>query len=71
MQGFVDNNDDYVLYVRLAAGSDSIPAASVSWQLFCTAGYEDSQTAHAFQGDGVCSSHWLVERCQESMTGFD
>ena len=47
MQGFVDNNADYVLYVRLAAGSDSIAAASVSWQLFCTAGYEDSQTAPA------------------------
>ena len=31
----------------------------------------DSQTAHAFQGDDVCSSHWLVERCQGSMTGFD
>ena len=44
MQGFVDNNDDYVLYVRLAAGSDSIAATSISWQLFCSpgAGYEDS-----------------------------
>ena len=47
MQGFVDANDDYVLYVRLAAGSDNIPATSVSWQLFCAAGYEDTQTAPA------------------------
>ena len=46
MQGFVDANDDYVLYVRLAAGSDTIPATSISWQLFCDAGngYEDSTT---------------------------
>ena len=44
MQGFVDANDDYVLYVRLAAGSDTIQATSISWQLFCDAGngYEDS-----------------------------
>jgi flagellin FlaB len=42
MQGFVNDDDDYVLYVRLAAGSDSIDATSVSWQLFCAAGYEDS-----------------------------
>jgi len=44
MQGFVDGNDDYVLYVRLAAGSDTIQATSISWQLFCDAGngYEDS-----------------------------
>ena len=44
MQGFVDNNDDYVLYVRLAAGSDTIASTTISWQLFCSpgAGYEDS-----------------------------
>jgi archaellin len=42
MQGYVDANNDYVLYVRLAAGSSSIPAATVSWQLYCGngAGYE-------------------------------
>ena len=44
MQGFVNAQDDYVLYVRLAAGSDTIQATSISWQLFCDAGngYEDS-----------------------------
>ena len=34
MQGFTQGGD-YVLYVRLAPGSDSIPADSVSFQLFC------------------------------------
>ena len=44
MQGFVDGNQDYVLYVRLAAGSDTITSTTISWQLFCNAGvgYEDS-----------------------------
>ena len=53
MQGFVDNNNDYVLYVRLAAGSDSIVSTTISWQIFCTpgAGYEDS--AGGFDGDNV------------------
>lgn len=69
MQGFVDNNDDYVLYVRLAAGSDSIAATSISWQLFCSpgAGYEDSaggfgaaqvglQSQSAFSGEATMTS---------------
>ena len=44
MQGYVDGGNDYVLYVRLAAGSSSIVATTISWQLFCTpgVGYEDS-----------------------------
>ena len=37
MQGFVEAGN-YVLYVRLAPGSDAIPATSVSFQLFCAAG---------------------------------
>ena len=42
MQGFIEAGN-YVLYVRLAPGSDAIPADSVSFQLFCVAGagYED------------------------------
>ena len=53
MQGFVDANNDYVLYVRLAAGSDSITSATVSWQIFCSPGlgYEDSNGN--FDGDNV------------------
>ena len=45
MQGFVaPDGSDYILYIRLAAGSDSIASTSVSWQLYCAAGngYEDS-----------------------------
>lgn len=47
MQGYVDGGNDYVLYVRLAAGSSSIVATTISWQLFCTpgVGYEDSAAA--------------------------
>ena len=68
MQGFVDNNDDYVLYVRLAAGSDTIAATSISWQLFCSrAGYEDSaggfgaaqvglQSQSAFSGEATMTT---------------
>ena len=37
MQGFIEGGN-YVLYVRLAPGSDSIPADSVSFQLFCNTG---------------------------------
>ena len=50
MQGYVDGNNDYVLYVRLAAGSSSIPAATISWQLYCgnAGGYEDSVGAGGF-----------------------
>ena len=46
MQGFTEGGN-YVLYVRLAPGSDSIPAAAVSFQLFCDTGlgYEDGQLA--------------------------
>jgi flagellin FlaB len=46
MQGY-DGGNDYVLYVRLAAGSSSIVATTISWQLFCTpgVGYEDSAAA--------------------------
>ncbi len=48
MQGFIEGGN-YVLYVRLAPGSDSIPADSVSFQLFCNtgAGYETSALAQA------------------------
>ena len=49
MQGFTQGGD-YVLYVRLAPGSDSIPADSVSFQLFCNVGgggYEDASLAAA------------------------
>ena len=69
MQGFVDDNDDYVLYVRLAAGSDTIVADTISWQLFCDAGngYEDSagnfaaaqvglQSQSAFSGEATMTS---------------
>ena len=51
MQGFIEAGD-YILYVRLAPGSDSIPATSVSFQLFCDiapagSGYEDGALAAA------------------------
>tara|TARA_Y100000589_G_scaffold146474_1_gene140112 strand:- start:11528 stop:12100 length:573 start_codon:yes stop_codon:yes gene_type:complete len=51
MQGFIEGGN-YVLYVRLAPGSDSIPATSVSFQLFCDiapagSGYEDGALAAA------------------------
>lgn len=48
MQGFIEGGN-YVLYVRLAPGSDSIPADSVSFQLFCAAGagYETNPLAQA------------------------
>ena len=48
MQGFIEAGN-YVLYVRLAPGSDAIPADAVSFQLFCAAGagYEDGALAAA------------------------
>ena len=63
MQGFVEAGN-YVLYVRLAPGSDAIPATSVSFQLFCAAGagYEDGsllaanvqlQSVEAFAAPGI------------------
>ena len=42
---FVQNTGDYVLYVRLGAGSDAINTIDVSYQLFCAAGYETNQLA--------------------------
>jgi flagellin FlaB len=69
MQGFVNDADDYVLYVRLAAGSDTITANTISWQLFCDAGngYEDSnqnfgaaqvglQSVSAFSGEATMTT---------------
>ena len=35
MQGFVDDNNDYVLYVRLAAGSDSIDQLHLLGNFLC------------------------------------
>ena len=50
MQAFTEGGD-YVLYVRLAPGSDAIPATAVSWQLFCNVGaggaYEDASLTAA------------------------
>ena len=37
---YVQNGGQYVIYVRLGAGSDAINTVDVSYQLFCAAGYE-------------------------------
>lgn len=47
LSGYVQNTGEYVLYVRLGAGSSAINAIDVSFQLFCAAGYEDSPLAAA------------------------
>lgn len=42
--GYIQNGGEYVLYVRLGAGSDTIQTVDVSYQLYCNtgAGYETS-----------------------------
>ena len=65
MQGFTEGGA-YTLYVRLAPGSDAIPATSVSYQLFCNVaangGYEHGsllaanvqlQSVEAFAAPGI------------------
>ena len=44
--GYVQNTGEYVLYVRLGAGSESIPVVDVSYQLYCAenAGYESGDS---------------------------
>ena len=54
--GYVQNTGEYVLYVRLGAGSDAINTIDVSYQLFCNvgAGYETNQlTANDVQLQSV------------------
>ena len=42
--GYIQNGGEYVLYVRLGAGSDTIQTVDISYQLYCNAnaGYEFS-----------------------------
>jgi len=81
MQGFVDNNGDYVLYVRLAAGSDTIIPETISWQLYCDAGigYEDSagaftaaqvglQSQSAFSGEAEMTTQFAYKILIEAAT---
>ena len=47
--GYVQNTGEYILYVRLGAGSENIPVVDVSYQLYCAenAGYESGRLAAA------------------------
>lgn len=36
--GYIQNGGEYVLYVRLGAGSDTIQTVDISYQLYCNAG---------------------------------
>ena len=44
---YVQNGGQYVIYVRLGAGSDAINTVDVSYQLFCAAGYETNPLSTA------------------------
>ena len=47
--GYVQNTGEYILYVRLGAGSENIPVVDVSYQLYCAenAWYESGRLAPA------------------------
>ena len=47
---YVQNTGQYVIYVRLGAGSDAINTIDVSYQLFCAAGYETNPLSAAGLG---------------------